>query len=320
MKFDLENLNTLSSQELANLQAESYFKAYHIDSKRREALINLAAFYQQNKNYQAAISFATAALTIPFDGYYANDASHYEDVPHAILYVAYGWLGQIDQAKEHIAKALECQPYNSTYLRDLRYYWKLPTIDIILPTANTRPEGLIRCVESIYKLNYPQELINIHLEKGPETLPVKIKQGVEKSKADYIAFMSDDTEFTPDSLILNVWDSMTTGKELIAFDTGVRNKEGYINEHFLIKRSLLSSLEDGLVFHTDFKQYGVDDYLWKQCEKLGQAMIGKGKISHYHWSRIGSGIEKDELNKKTMMYFAEDRKTLKRKLEKLKIT
>ena len=234
-----------------------------------------------------------------------------------MLYVAYGWLGQIDKAREHIAKALGYAPTNSIYLRDLRYYYKLPTIDIIIPTMNTRPDGLRKSIESVYKLNYPKELTNILIEDGPEGLPVKIKMGVEKGTGEFIAFASDDTEFTPDSLILNVWDSISTGKGLIAFDTGVRNSDGFINEHFLIKRSLLPSLTKGEIFDTNFKHYCVDDYLWRQCEKLGQAMIGKGQMLHHHWSRIGSGVVPDELALKLQQSIASDREILKMKLEEL---
>ncbi|MDD4110203.1 MAG: glycosyltransferase [Clostridia bacterium] len=298
-------------------QIEMYSKAFSIDSKRNESLIKLARFFLHNKNYQAAIAYATAALTLKHTGYYADMPENYENVPYEILYQSCGWLGKIEEAKKYIAKALEYKPYNSIYLRDLRYYMNLPTVDIILPTMNTRPEGLKRCIESIYKLNYPQELINIIQEKGPENLPTKMKMGVEKGTGEYIAFLADDTSFESDSLILNVWDSITTGKRLVAFDTGVRNDEGYINEHFLIKRDLLPSLEDGLIFHTDFKHYCVDDWLWKQCEKLNEAMVGKGKMNHYHWSRIGSGIKPDELALKIQEGIPHDREVLKRKLKKL---
>ena len=296
-----------------DLQAEYYFKAYHVDPNRREALIKLSQFYLLHKNYRAAVSYATASLTIPFDGYYANSKEHYEHIPHEILYKAYGWLGLIDDAQKHIIKALEYRPLDSGYLRDLHFYFKLPVVDIIIPTVNSRPEGLARCIESIYKLEYPKELVNIILEEGDETVPEKMKLGLEKSKGSYIAYMADDTEFTPYALILNVFESIKTGKGLVAFDTGVRNTEGFINEHFLINKSLVP-LIGGEIFDTDFRHFCCDDWLHFLCDKLDTFMMGRGVVKHRHYSRIGSNIKKDKLNLKAETFILEDRETLKRKI------
>lgn len=106
------------------LQVQWYTKAYMLDSSRREALIKLASFYKHNNNYQATAAYANAALTIPWTGYYANDMSHYTNLPHELLYWSHGWMGQISEAQKHILKALEYQPYNPVYLRDTKYYFE----------------------------------------------------------------------------------------------------------------------------------------------------------------------------------------------------
>lgn len=107
-------------------QTKWYSKAYDIDPNRRESLIKLAQFYQKMNNHRAANTYAEAALTIPFTDYYANDMSHYKDVPHAILYHAKGWLGDIKGAQEHIMKALDYQPQHPKYLADTKYYFEYP--------------------------------------------------------------------------------------------------------------------------------------------------------------------------------------------------
>ena len=101
-----------------------YSKAIQIDPLRREAFIKLAQFYLFNKQYLTAIAYAKAALEIPWSDYYANDKAMYEQIPHEILYRAYGWLGNISEARKHILKALEYQPLNPMYLHDTRYYFE----------------------------------------------------------------------------------------------------------------------------------------------------------------------------------------------------
>jgi len=296
-------------------QIEWYNVGFYIDPNRREALIKIASFYLFNKQYIPAIAYLKAALEIPWTDYYANDVSHYKNYPHELLYTCYGWIGNIPEAQKHINIALEYQPLNSTYLRDLRYYYKLPTVSFIIPTLG-REEGLKRCMASIYALNYPLELIDIRVIEGDETVPWKVVQGVTETHGEIIVYASNDCEFTPDSLILAVKESMDNKKRLIAFDTGVRNNEGYICEHFMIYRSLLPEI-GGEMFDTDFKHYCVDDLLWKKCEKLGEAMISKGKVNHYHYSRIGSGFKKDWVIERASQHFDEDRQLLEEKLKLL---
>ena len=76
-------------------------------------------------------------------------------------------------------------------------------------------------------------------------------------------------------------------------------------------------MSDGNIFDLSFAHYCVDDWLWKQCDKRGQAMISKGKVHHYHFSRIGSGIEKDWVVDKALTSMESDREILKKKLNTL---
>jgi len=297
-------------------QLLSYNQAIYYDGSLREPFIKLARFYQHNNNYPLTAAYAAAAMEIPWQAYYANNMAHYTYEPHELLYWAKGWQGDIEAAKYHLNQALKYRPTDTNYLRDVRFYYSLPKVSIIIPTLG-RPEGLKRCLDSITRLNYPQQLIEVITEPGEEeTVPQKVAMGLERANGEYIAYAANDIEFDENSLILAVKDSLDTGKGLVAFDTGVRNDEGYINEHFIIRRDLIDKI-GGEIFDTDFYHVGVDDLLWKKCAKLGEAMITKGKVEHYHYSRVQSGIKPDKIIEKGWANAEADRLLLKTKLKEL---
>ncbi|MES2006895.1 MAG: class I SAM-dependent methyltransferase [Patescibacteria group bacterium] len=105
-------------------QVECYNKAFYVCSDKRESLLKLAHFFRHNNNPKATAAYAAAALEIPWSGFYADSKADYEDVPHALLYWAKGWNGDIGGAQYHINKALEYSPYNANYLRDTKFYFE----------------------------------------------------------------------------------------------------------------------------------------------------------------------------------------------------
>lgn len=107
-------------------QVKWYSLAFMTDPNRREALIKLAYFYKKNNIPKAVIVFAEGALQIPWTDYYANDKAMYENIPHELLYWAYGWVGDIAKAKEHIMKALWWQPFHPQYINDTKFYFEYP--------------------------------------------------------------------------------------------------------------------------------------------------------------------------------------------------
>jgi len=201
--------------------------------------------------------------------------------------------------------------FTKTWIKD-----ELPSISIIIPTLG-REDGLKKCLNSIERLNYPKDKIEtIVIEDKPRIgVPLRVKEAYERSKGEYIVYAANDMEFTPDSLKIAINDSITHNKRLVVFDAGVRNEFGYTCEHFLIKRSLVEEL--GEIFDTRFKHFCVDDLLWKKAEKLNDTMISKAFIIHTHYSRIGSGIEFDEINKLAVESYEEDTKLYKEELKKL---
>ncbi len=298
-------------------QVEWYNKAFYIDCNRRESLIKLARFYHHNNNPQATAVYAVGTMEILWNGYYANDRGHYTFEPHEHLYWAKGWMGNISGAQTNILKALEYQPLNSTYLRDLKYYFKLPKVSIVIPTLG-RPEGLMRCIESIYRLNYPPELIEtIVIEDEPRLgVPRRLKEGVERSTGEYVVYAANDMEFTPDTLILAWVDFLKNSNlSLVSFNEGeLLPDKGNICTHFMFKKSDLYRV-GGEIFDTEFNHVGVDNILWKRCGKLNAAKYCKeAKIIHHHFSK---GAEMDDVYKLGWGKAEEDRALLKKKLAEL---
>ena len=189
-------------------------------------------------------------------------------------------------------------------------------VSVVLPTLG-RKEGLERCLKSIEKLNYPKDRIEtIVIEDEPRLgVPRRVWEGYQKATGDIICFAANDIEFTPNSLLIAVSDYMKTGKRLIAFDTGVRNEFGYICEHFIIHRSLVEQL--GEIFSFKLKHFAADTLLWDKASKLGDAYQSKGFVHHYHYSRIGSGIEMDDINKLVVGDIESDRAIYAKELKKL---
>lgn len=290
-----------------------YMKAFTLDSGRREAPLRLATYYYKNGDAQKTAAYTAMALEIPKSYFYADNQEDYGAYPHQMMYWAKWQLGDKEGSKYHFDKALVYNPVSPKFLADYSWYYDLPKVSIIIPQLG-REEGLKKCLQSIKTLNYPNDKIEVIIEEGEGTVPEKVARGLEKATGTHIVYGANDIEFTPDSLILAVIESQNKG--LVAFDTGVRNAEGYINEHFLIRKDLIEKI-GGQIFDTDFHHVGVDDLLWKKAAKLGEATLSKGRVIHNHFSRIGSGIQKDEIIEKGWSQESADRELLASKLKEL---
>jgi len=191
-------------------------------------------------------------------------------------------------------------------------------VSIIIPSLG-RPDGLKRCLDSIKKLNYPQELIEtIVIEDEPRLgVPKRVNEGVGKSVGDLIVYGSNDIEFMPDSLKLAV--EAMEEYDLVAFNTGkVYLDEGNINEHFIIKRDFITDKLGGKLFDEDFNHVGVDNLLWVQAKRYGKAKrLDTAIVNHYHWTK---GADYDEVYKIGWedSKVIEDRKLLQKKIEELR--
>lgn len=117
-------------------QVEAYFKAFHTEPTRRVGLLRLAGFYRHKAMasgrpqdhqglWRACLACCAGAMEIPWHGgFYAENKAEYENIPWEHAYIASGWLGQLDQARRYLLKALEFRPYSPEYLRDSQYYFE----------------------------------------------------------------------------------------------------------------------------------------------------------------------------------------------------
>ncbi|MCK9371488.1 glycosyltransferase [Candidatus Dojkabacteria bacterium] len=295
-------------------------RAYQEDGNRREPLIRLAETYYYRKEWLKVASYCMAALEIPFSGFYASNTSYYENVPHELLAEAKWFLNDKKASKEHFDKALAFKPLRGKLLYDYRFHYPLPKISILVPTLG-RPDGLKRCMDSIDKLNYPKELIEVLVvEDDPRIgVPRRVKELYDKSTGDYIIFAANDMEFHPDSVILAFIDMIHENKGLCAFKSSeyILEDEGNICEHFMITRNLINEL-GGYIFDVDFDHCGVDNLLWYRCKKIGQAMRSeRAVIIHHHFTR--ENVPMDDVYALVNANRDSDRKLLKRKIAEIEL-
>lgn len=104
-------------------QIEWFAKALDTDPSRREPLIKLAQTYMRRNEPIPANFYATAALELPWHGFYGSNKSFYENEPHEILFWAKSWLGDMDGGRKHLLKCLEYQRENSHYLAATGYFF-----------------------------------------------------------------------------------------------------------------------------------------------------------------------------------------------------
>jgi glycosyltransferase involved in cell wall biosynthesis len=301
-------------------QINYYSLAFHTDSHRREALIKMAQYYLWSNNYLGAICYAKASLEIKWQDYYANHISHYTDEPHRILYLAYGYSGNIEEARKHIDICLSYHPNHPDYLAHYRYYFDLPKISVLIPhIIATKEEGLKRCVNSIRNQSYPQEKIEIKILLGEDSVPNKVAKGVSETDGGLIVFASNDIEFDKDDFMKAYLDHKQTTSELIVFNTGIKNEDEYICECFMISRNALSYLSNGQIFDTRFQHYGCNDYLWHQMNMVAESYICiRTKTKYFNIPK--TDIHLNGICQKEAEYIEQDRELLKALIENKQLT
>jgi glycosyltransferase involved in cell wall biosynthesis len=297
-------------------KVDEMFKWYSLSiSKelRREPLMKLAEYYFSKNMHHQVIAYCKAALTIKQIPFYSNYQPYYENVPHELLYISYWWIGEKVESEYHHREALRYCPTHPKYLEDAKFYD--PKISFVIPTLD-RPEGLTRCLESIKKLNYPQDKIEIIIKRDSfenrTGVPKLLKQGVEESTGDWVVFAANDTEFTPDS----IREALKVGSGgFVSFNTGELYPDGgNINEHFMIRKDIIKII--GEVFDTEFNHCGVDNLLWAKMKKLGIALRAeKAHVTHYHFAQTGGPM--DKVYELAYSKREEDRALLAKKLKEL---
>ena len=128
-------------------QIEWYQKAFTLDGSRRESLMRLANLYYKKGDRQRTACYCSAALQIPWNGYYANQHQHYAQEPHELLYWAL-WESDREQSKYHWEKCLEYQPNNPKFIEDAKFYGLQFTGERVVPDKmENRPDVLSEHLE-----------------------------------------------------------------------------------------------------------------------------------------------------------------------------
>ena len=279
-------------------QVECYNKAFYIDSGRREPLLKLARFYLHNQNYQASICYAKASMEIPWGSYYANQKTQYTNEPHEILYTAYGWSGKQEEARANIRQAIAYQPTNKNYLRDLRFYFDLPAVSIVIPTLG-REEELKKCLDAIKEnANYPEDKYEVIVENDSfddrQGAPKTLKRGVERSKGELVMFLGNDCIPKESFLIQAVWKMKNTYPDLDGL-IGLNDMywKGEFATHWLASKKLLPYL-DGEFFHTGYHHNCCDNELTERCKAINKYTWAElSEVYHDHPIQ-GKKFTKDE--------------------------
>ncbi len=98
-----------------------YHKAFLLEPSRC-ALLRLARHFWHKDEPQRAAAYASAALTVPYTGFYASDMDEYRHGPHEILYWAFWRLGDKEGSRTHWLKALQHQPTSPKFLNEGQFY------------------------------------------------------------------------------------------------------------------------------------------------------------------------------------------------------
>lgn len=267
-----------------------YHKAFILDSSRREPLLRLAEHFWKKNDPEKVAAYCSAAITIPWNGFYCNHAAHYAQHPHELLYWALWYSGDKGGSKVHWEKAREFQPLNSKYLHDARFYLKLPRVSIVIPTLG-REEKLARLLDLIKQnANYPDYEVIVERDsfESRQGVPKMLKAGVEKSTGELVMFLGNDCIPERDFLILAVLKMLSSfpdGSGLVGLNDGYWH--GEFATHWLASKKLLPSL-DSEFFHTGYRHCGCDNELTERCRAMNKYVwCSEAKVLHDHPVRTG---------------------------------
>ena len=254
-----------------------WHRAFDLTGSRREPLIHLAYYWKRQDKPAMVAAYAAAALQIPNNGFYANRVANYTYEPHALMYWAKGWQGDIPAARQHLLKCLEYHPDEQVFIRDMDYYFAKPKVSIVIPTI--RPEKLERCINAI-KENAGYGNYEIIVEKddpeNPQGAPKVLKRGVERSTGELVMFLGDDT-IPQRNFLLHAMVAMHRQFPDLDGLVGLNDMlwKGELATHWLASKKLLPYL-GGEFFHTGYNHLSCDNELTEMCRKAGK----------YYWCEI----------------------------------
>jgi glycosyltransferase involved in cell wall biosynthesis/tetratricopeptide (TPR) repeat protein/precorrin-6B methylase 2 len=111
-------------ERLGDIKAarQCYLLSIELEPNRREAYLSLAGVYYNKKQWLEAERWYRMAISIPKSNYYANREENYGHFPLGQLAVCLFNLGKKEESLEFLKKALEIDPNNEIYKRNLTFY------------------------------------------------------------------------------------------------------------------------------------------------------------------------------------------------------
>lgn len=263
------------------------------DSGRREPWMRLAWHYYRLRDTQRAACYASAALTIPWADFYANNVDHYRHEPHQILYWALWHLGDRKGSFEHWKKANQFHPDHEPIWRDRQHYLDLlaPTVSIVIPALGREEQtkALIEKLPSLTGWEHIEIIVEHDSFENRQGCPKVLKRAVERTRGDYVCFLGNDCMPEPGFLrraLECMFASFPKADGLVGLNDGIW-KRGELATHWLASKELLPML-DGEFFHTGYLHVGCDNELTSRCQLAGKYVwCEAAKIVHAHPAKEG---------------------------------
>ena len=263
---------------------EWWHRAFSLTGSRREPLIHLAYYWKRKDKPQMVAAYAAAALQIPNNGFYANRVANYTFEPHALMYWAKGWSGDILAARQHWFKCWEYHPDDPVFISDFDYYFKKPKVSIVIPSI--RADKLERCLKAIEEnagyADY-EVIVEKDSQEAPQGAPKVLKRGVERSTGELVMFLGDDT-IPQKNFLFHAVASMHKNFPDLDGLIGLNDMywKGEFATHWLASKKLLPYL-GGEFFHTGYNHLSCDNELTEMCRKAGKYYWEeRAKVYHDH--------------------------------------
>jgi len=279
-----------------NEAIECFHKAMITFDERREPFWELGLLYEEQKMFDRALVYYSAALAIPFkpQGYLNNMDLYGWKIPDKIAYI-YNIFKNKEKSKEYWLEALKYNPPRAILNNGIRWFYdNLPLITIVIPTV--RIKGYDRLMRSIIANTvYPRyDIIKKGGLKG--TAITKFNEGVKEAKGEFIVYIADDCEVGLGWLTqaYSHFKENFRDKGLVIFNDDYW--EDRMAHHFLCSKNIKDEL-DGFIWYPGYNHLGADNELYGRLKNKDLVEYCQfAKIKHHHYSAQSRGLAKAKID------------------------
>lgn len=173
------------------LALRAWHDAFELTCNRREPLLALAHYWKGKDKKAAVAAYAAAALQIPNNGFYANRVANYTFEPHALMYWAKGWMGDIPAARQHLLKCLEYHPKDEKFLEDMKYYFSEDEIKEAKRKAGIIKEAVVEAVRPA-AIENPKVSVLMPAYNAGKYIAKAIQSFLDQTEKDSELIITDD--------------------------------------------------------------------------------------------------------------------------------